>query len=137
MPLIFIIWLIYLWIKKGDKHKDIVLYSVYASILGFIVTFVTGFLFSNSTETSFNNIIFMFAVAIMMLYFQETRKTGIILLILGLIGSLIVILSDLHLSIDIFGSAGVAIITTVIIYYLKEKLAPLNLIFKLIYLILK
>ncbi len=135
MPVIFIILLIYLWIKKGDKHKDIVLYCIYATILGIIINYSMQFITLAGIFSS--NIIFMLSVAFMMVYFQETRKTGVVLLILGLIGSFIIIIYSMHLPLDILDSLGIAIISTIVIYAIKKKLASLNQIFKLVYLILK
>ncbi len=154
MPIIFALWLIYLWIKKGNKHKNIVLYSLYAAILGLILNFVIKIfyfhpkpfmvpvwipLFSVSAGTSFpsDQVTFMLSVALMMIYFKETRKSGIVLFILGITGGFVNIFSDVNFPLDIFGSVGIAIVSTVIIYLFKEKLAPLNQIFRLIYQILK
>ncbi len=141
LPVIFVILIIYLWIKKGDKHKDIILYCIYASILGLITTSIMDFFYSMQSITSAgtfsNNIIFMLSVALMMTYFQETRKIGAILLILGLNGSFIMIIPSMNFPLDLFEPFGVAIISTIIIYSLKKKLTSLNQIFKLIYLILK
>ena len=135
IPLIFIIWIIYLWIRKEDKHKDIVLYSIYAAILGSALNFIREILFLNHSETFSNSVIFMFSVALTQAYFNETRKIGI-LLILGVavasIGAYIT-----HLPLDVSGSAVIAIISTVLIYLIKEKLVSLNQIFKLVYIILK
>ena len=136
IPLLFFICLIYLWIKKGDKYKDIVLYSVYASILGLTINFVMEFLFSNSVETFSDPVTFMLSVALMMTYFRETRKIGMILLVLGLTGAFMSIYI-MYIPLYILGSTGVAIISTISIYSIKEKLVSLNQIFKLIYLILK
>ena len=136
IPLIFVIWIIYLWIKKEDKHKDIVLYSIYAAILGFAINFVVESLFLNPFETFSDPVTFMFSAALIMVYFKETRKTGMILLILGLAVAFMSIYS-IQLPLDVLESAVIAVISTVIIYLIKEKLVSLNQIFKLIYIILK
>jgi len=139
LPIIFIILLIYLWIKKGDKHKDIVLYSVYATLLGLIITFIIGFFpqIPFISSKTFSNQIFMLSVAVMMLYFQETLKIGAILLSLEIFGGLSASIYDMSLLLCIIKLFGVAIISTVIIYSIKGKLISLNQIFKLVYLILK
>jgi len=68
-----------------------------------------------------------------MIYFQETRKIGLILLILALIGSFMMSIYNMYLPLNIFESLGVAIINTIIIYGIRKKLASLNQIFKLVY----
>jgi len=140
LQIVFIILLVYLWIKKGDKYKDIVLYSIYAALLGFIITFIMGFFPQIpfiSSKTFSNQIIFMLSVSVMMIYFQETFKIGVILISLGILGGLIAIIYDMSLLLYIIESFGVAIISTMIIYTIKEKLISLNQIFKLVYIILK
>jgi len=132
--------LIYLWVKKGDRHKDIVLYSIYAAILGFIIAFIMGFFqiipFIHA-KTFFNSVIFMLSVAVMMIYFQETRKIGTIFLILGIIGSFMTAIYGTYSILDVLELLGVSIISTLIIYAIKEKLVSLNQIFRLMYIILK
>lgn len=154
LPLIFIIWLVYLWIKKGDKHKNIVLYSIYAAVIGLIINFaimhlyfhpkpfmvpVGTLLISVPAGNSFPSdyVTFMLSVALMMTYFKETMKAGMILIILGLIGGFAGVFCGVSFPFDIFGSAGVAIISTIIIYHFREKFVSLNQIFRLIYQILK
>ena len=154
MPLIFIIWLIYFWIKKGDKHKNIVLYSIYAAILGLTINFAVGIfyfhprplmipvgtlLFPVSAGNSFpsNYVTFMLSVALIMTYFKETRKAGVTLIILGLIEGFTSVFCGVNFPFDIFGSILVAIISTVIIYSFRKKFVSLNQIFRLIYQILK
>ena len=130
IPLIFIIWLIYIWIKKDDKYLDIVLYSLYAVIIVFIINIILGYyiLF---------NLVFMLSIALMLTYFKETRKSGLILLILGLTNAIInIYLNHIELQ-KILESIIVAIMTTIIIYYSKKYLIELNQILKAAYYVLK
>ena len=130
LPLIFIIWLIYLWIKKDNEYMDIVLYSAYAVIIGYIINMILGYyiLF---------NLTFMLSIALMLTYFKETRKSGLILLILGLIYAIINIYLN-HIDLQkIIGSIILASITTIIIYYSKKYLIELNQIVKAAYYVLK
>ena len=130
IPLIFIIWLIYIWIKKDDKYLDIVLYSLYAVIIVFIINIILGYyiLF---------NLVFMLSIALMLTYFKETRKSGLILLILGLTNAIInIYLNHIELQ-KILESIIVAIMTTIIIYNSKKYLIELNQILKAAYYVLK
>lgn len=150
MPLVFVISLIYLWVKKGDKNKDIALYSIYAAIIGIIINFIIGIfyfhprpfmisvgttLFPYSAETSFpsDHTTFMLSIALMMVYFKETRKLGVTLVILGLIGGFARVFSGVHFPFDIIGSVVVAIIVSIVIYYFKDNLTPLSQIIRRIY----
>jgi undecaprenyl-diphosphatase len=143
MPIIFVIALICLWIKKGTTTKNIVLYSIYASILGLIINYIIGqlyfhprpfmipvgiTLFHYPAETSFpsDHTTFMLSIAFMITYFKETRKIGPVLVILGLIGGLSRVFAGVHFPLDIIGSAGVSITASLTIYYLKDNLNSLN-----------
>ncbi len=130
LPLIFIIWLIYIWIKKDDEYLDIVLYSTYSVIILLIINMLIGYYIQF-------NLAFMLSIALMLTYFKETRKSGLILLILGLIDSIMIIYLN-HNDLQIFlGSVIVASIITLIIYYLKKYLIELNQIIKAAYYVLK
>jgi undecaprenyl-diphosphatase len=130
LPLIFVAWLIYIWIKKDDEYMDIVLYSIYAVIIGFIINMFLGYyiLF---------NVAFILSIALMLTYFKETRKSGMILLILGLTDIIINIYLNNIDQQKIIGSIIVASITTIIIYYSKKYLIELNQIIKAAYYVLK
>lgn len=143
MPLLFVIALIYLWIKKGTTTKNIVLYSIYAAILGLIINYIIGqfyfhprpfmipvgtTLFHYPAETSFpsDHTTFMLSIAFLMSYFKETRKISLILVILGLIGGFSRVFAGVHFPLDIIGSLGVSIIASLTVYYLKDSLTSLN-----------
>lgn len=133
LSLIFVAWLIYIWIKKDDEYMDIVLYSVYAGFLGFIINMILGyFLVFNSINVSF-----MLSIALMLTYFKETRKSGLILLILGLTSGILYIYLNYINSREILLSIVLAFITTIIIYYSRNYLIELNQILKAAYYVLK
>jgi hypothetical protein len=73
----------------------------------------------------------------MLTYFKETRKSGMILLILGLTDIIINIYLNNIDQQKIIGSIIVASITTIIIYYSKKYLIELNQIIKAAYYVLK
>lgn len=143
MPIIFVIALIYLWIRKGTAAKNIVLYSVYAAISGLIINYIIGIfyfhprpfmipvgttLFPYLAETSFpsDHTTFMLSIAFMMICFKETRKIGIFLAILGLIGGFSRVFAGVHFPLDIIGSVGVSILVSLVIYYSRNHLTLLN-----------
>jgi undecaprenyl-diphosphatase len=79
----------------------------------------------------------MLSIALMLTYFKETRKSGLILLILGLTNAIInIYLNHIELQ-KILESIIVAIMTTIIIYYSKKYLIELNQILKAAYYVLK
>jgi undecaprenyl-diphosphatase len=150
MPVIVILALIYLWIRKGDSTHDILLYGVYAAITGLIINYLIGLvyfhprpsmlhlgtqLFQYPTDSSFpsDHTTLMVSIALMLIYFKETRIYGVIILILGLIGGFARVFSGIHFPFDIFGSVIVAIISTLLIFYFKERFNPLNNLIKQIY----
>lgn len=150
MPVIVILALIYLWIRKGDSTHDILLYGVYAAITGLIINYLIGLvyfhprpsmlhlgtqLFQYPTDSSFpsDHTTLMVSIALMLIYFKETRIYGVIILILGLIGGFARVFSGIHFPFDIFGSVIVAIISTLLIFYFKKRFNPLNNLIKQIY----
>jgi undecaprenyl-diphosphatase len=150
MPIIIILGLVYLWLKNGNKSRDIVLFGVYAAIFGLVINYIIGLvyfhprpfminlgtlLFQYPAETSFpsDHATLMFSLALMLIYFKETRVAGFIFLILGFIGGFARIFSGVHFPLDILGSLLVSIISTIIIFQFKDKFIPLNMVIKVIY----
>jgi undecaprenyl-diphosphatase len=150
MPVVVILALIYLWIRKGDSTRDILLYGLYAAITGLIINYLIGLvyfhprpsmlnlgtqLFPYPMDSSFpsDHTTLMVSIALMLIYFKETRIYGAIILILGLIGGFARVFSGIHFPFDIFGSVIVAIISTILIFYFKERFNPLNNVIKQIY----
>jgi len=151
MPVVVILALAILWIAKGNNTRDVILYGVYAAIIGLVINYIIGLvyfhprpfmiglgtqLFQYPAETSFpsDHTTFMVSIALIFLYFKETRVYGIILLILGLIGGFARVFSGVHFPLDILGSIMVSIISTLIIFQFKDRFNPLNMLVKEIYL---
>lgn len=151
MPVIVILALVILWILKGNNSRDVILYGIYAAIIGLVINYIIGLvyfhprpfmiglgtqLFQYPAETSFpsDHTTFMVSIALMLLYFKETRVYGVILLILGLIGGLARVFSGVHFPLDILGSIVVSIISTLIIFRFKDRFNPLNMLIEEIYL---
>jgi len=151
MPIVVILALAILWIAKGNNTRDVILYGVYAAIIGLVINYIIGLvyfhprpfmiglgtqLFQYPAETSFpsDHTTFMVSIALMFLYFKETRVYGVILLILGLIGGFARVFSGVHFPLDILGSIMVSIISTLIIFQFKDRFNPLNMLIKEIYL---
>ena len=151
MPIVVILALAILWIAKGNNTRDVILYGVYAAIIGLVINYIIGLvyfhprpfmiglgtqLFQYPAETSFpsDHTTFMVSIALIFLYFKETRVYGIILLILGLIGGFARVFSGVHFPLDILGSIMVSIISTLIIFQFKDRFNPLNMLVKEIYL---
>ncbi len=143
MPVVIILVLAYLWIKNGNKHRNIVLYGIYASIIGLAINLIIGLiyfhprpfmiqmgtqLFQYPAETSFpsDHTTFMISMALMLIYFKETRMVGIGLFILGLTGGFARVFSGVHFPFDILGAIVVSIFSSILIYQFKDRLSPLN-----------
>ena len=143
LPFVFILWLIYLWFRKENNYKNITLLSGYSTILGLLLNFlISSFYFhprpfmigigklliQHSPDASFpsDHTTLMLSIALMLIYFKETKKSGVILLILGFIGGLARVFCGLHFPMDIVGSFGVALLSSFLIYLLRNKLTSLN-----------
>ncbi len=142
LPFLFILFLLYLWFSK-NKFKNFALYSGYSATLGIFSNFLISLLYfhprpftnhlgtlliNHSSDTSFpsDHTTFMLSIAFMLLYFKKTRKAGIILSILGIIGGVARIYCGVHYPFDILGSVTVAIISSGIIFLSKKELQQLN-----------
>jgi len=140
---VFILWLVYLWFRKKKRCKNIALYSGYSAILGILVNFlITSFyyhprpfmlhlgklLIPHPPETSFpsDHTTFMLSIAFMLIYFRETRISGIVLSLFGLIGGLARVFCGIHFPLDIIGSLIVSLVVSFVVYSLKDKLKTLN-----------
>jgi undecaprenyl-diphosphatase len=150
MPLIIILGLIYLWIKRGDKTKDIVLYGVYAAVIGLLINYIIGLvyfhprpfmiptgtlLFSYPGDSSFpsDHTTLMLSLTFMLTYFRETRKIGLLFVVLGLIGGFARVFCGVHFPMDILGSVVVSLIITAAIFKFRNRLKPINKLFKCFY----
>lgn len=150
MPIVIIIGLAYLWVFKGNLERNIILYSVYAAILGLAINLIIGMfyfhprpfmiplgtqLFPYPVETSFpsDHTTAMVSVAFMFIFFKETRKIGLIFLILGLIGGFSRVFCGVHFPMDVLGSVVVSLGSGILIYSVKDRLNSLNNIIQNIY----
>ena len=143
LPFAFILWLLYLWLKRDNKYKNIVLYGGYSAGIGLLLNSLISvfyyhprpfmvhmgkLLIQHTPDASFpsGHATFMLSIVFMLLYFKETRISGLILLVLGLIGGLARVFCGLHFPMDIIGSLGVGLLSSFLIYLLQNKLGVLN-----------
>jgi len=143
LPLIFIAVLIYFWLSNKTNSRNNALYAGYASILGVTINLlITTFYFhprpfmenigklliDHVPETSFpsDHTTFMLSLSITLLLLKETRKTGMLLSVLGLVGGLSRVLCGIHYPFDILGSLLVATIAALVIILLRSRLIKLN-----------
>jgi len=148
MPLTFVILLFYLF-NKGNKYREITLYSIYAVLIGFALSLVIWLfyfhprpfmvplgtpLFPFPPETSFpsDHTIFIISIALTMGYFRETRKLRAFFIVLGLIGGFSRVFCGIHFPLDIFGGILIALIVSALIYYFRDNFNSFNHILKLI-----
>lgn len=148
IPLLFLVWIIYIIWAKKDQYLDIILYGIYTAILGMFTGFIIwlSYLYAPSPGVGLfvhdkillsDNIIFMVSVALMAIYFKETRKIGIILIILGVFAVFADAVSGLNSLWEIYVSIGVSMVISLIIYRFKDNLTGLNQIIKASYYILR
>lgn len=143
MPIVLTLGLIYLWIVKKKVTRNIILYAVYAAIIGLAINVIIGMfyyhprpfmipigtqLFPYPAESSFpsDHTTMMASLSLMLIYFKETRNIGALFLALGLIGGFARIFSGVHFPLDILGSVVVSLFSTLLIYSIKDRLEFLN-----------
>ncbi len=143
MPFVFILWLLYLWLKHNNECKDIVLYSAYSAAFGLAINFLIGLfyyhprpfmayavklLIHHKPENSFpsDHTTFMLSIAFMLFYFKKTRASGLAMLILGLAGGIARVFCGVHFPMDIIGSLLVSLLASLVIYLSRDKFKALN-----------
>jgi undecaprenyl-diphosphatase len=143
MPLLVVAGMIILWIIRGRKTRDIVLYGFYAALIGLIINYLIGFvyyhprpfviptgtlLFSYPADSSFpsDHSTIIFSMALMLAYFKRTRIPGLLFLVLGIIGGTARVFAGVHFPLDIVGSLLVSGFSVFIVLKLRSKLNPLN-----------
>lgn len=144
LPFLFIPVIMYYWFfKKEDTSKIRLLLVGYSVLLALSINFlITIFYFHprpfmlhmgkllivHGPETSFpsDHATFMFSIAFMFIAFNEFRKTGIILTILALIGGMARVFTGVHFLFDVAGSMGVSLVSTIVIFALKDIFLPMN-----------
>ena len=142
LPIGFIFTLALLWFVKKD-YKHSILYACYSALLGLLINFTIAYFYFHprpfmegigkllvyhEPETSFpsDHTTFMCSIAFSFLYFKKTKKLGIILLILGILGGIARIYCGLHWPFDVLGSIVIALFSSALIYLFKNKLSRLN-----------
>ena len=142
LPIGFVVILAILWFgKKELKHH--ILYACYSALLGLLVNFTIAYFYFHprpfmegigkllvyhEPETSFpsDHTTFMCSIAFSLIFFPKTRKLGITLLILGIIGGLARVYCGLHWPFDVFGSIIIALFASCFVYLIRNKLFRLN-----------
>ena len=144
-PLIFIAVLLYYWFfkKTDDISREKLLLVLWTAILGLFINFLIGhfyfhprpfmlhlgnLLIPHKSDSSFpsDHATFMFAISFAIFFFNEYKTAGIILFCLAVIGGLARVFVGVHFPFDITGSFIVSIISTVIIFSLKDLLLNIN-----------
>lgn len=143
MPLFVVVGMITLWMFKGRKTRDIILYGFYAALIGLIINYLIGFvyyhprpfvipvgtlLFSYPADSSFpsDHSTIIFSMALMLAYFKRTRFPGLLFLVLGIIGGTARVFAGVHFPLDIVGSLVVSGVSVLLILQLRTRLNPLN-----------
>ncbi len=142
LPFVFILFLIYWWFKY-EQNRSAILFSGYAATLGVLLNFLIGLfyfhsrpfmdklgklLISHGNDSSFpsDHATFMLSIAFMLLYFRRTRKAGVILAALALVGGAARVYCGVHYPFDIIGSILVAAAVSGLVFLFRKKLERLN-----------
>lgn len=144
LPFVFIVVMVYLWFSKKDDNSKIgLLLTGYSALLAIFINFlITAFYFHprpftvhmgkllipHGTETSFpsDHATFMFSIAFAFIILDEFRIIGIVFSLLALIGGMARVFVGVHFPVDIAGSIGVSVISSITIYALKDLILPMN-----------
>lgn len=143
MPLVFVLWVAYLWFFGRKERRNIALFLVYAAVLGLLVNYAITkvyfhprpfmlhmgrLLIPHSPETSFpsDHATFMLSIAITALCFRKTRTAGVALFLLGLVGGMARVFCGLHFPLDIAGSFVVSLVSSLFLCRLDRQLNHIN-----------
>lgn len=130
LPVIFILWLLYLWFRNRELREEVLGVATNIVIaMGVNLLITLGYfhprpfmvqpvhlLIRHAPETSFpsDHATFMFACALPLLLCARLRSSGMIFTLLALIGGLARVFCGVHYPMDIAGSAMVALATTLL-----------------------
>ena len=146
-PFIFVLILIYLWFSKRKNES---LFSFYAGILGLFVNWFISLIYfhprpfmlhlgimliDHKAENSFpsDHATLTFSITFMLLMFKSTRIIGIFAFLLALLCGIARVYVGVHWPFDIIGGFVVGLVSSLIIYFLREKLQKINDIIILIW----
>ena len=143
-PYIIILLIVYLIFNKKNKaYRNIGLLAIYTGVSSiFIDTIIRLFyyhhrpfmmhlgkqLITHSPESSFpsDHTTFICSIAIMLIYFKETRIAGIISLFVGVLCGIARIYCGVHFPLDIIGGLIIGLFVSSVLYYFKTTLYLLN-----------
>ncbi len=142
LPIIFMAVLIYLWFKKNER-KNIVLFAVYSAVIGLVLNYLISkiyfhprpfminlgtLLVNHAADASFpsDHTTFMVSIAMLLLFFKETKKIGGVLFVLGIAGGVARIYCGLHFPFDILGSCIVSVIASSSVFLCRGSLEKFN-----------
>jgi undecaprenyl-diphosphatase len=148
LPFIFIGIEVYLYfvIKKREEA----LYAFYSMLLALLINQIIALVYFHNrpfmdgigkvityhfSDNSFpsDHTSFMLAIAWSLFLSKSTKKLGLILISMGIVGASFRIFIGVHYPFDILGGISVGLLSSIIILTIKEKLIPINqYIFKLI-----
>ena len=145
LPYFFILCLLFLWFKN-KKYQEIALFAGYSVILSLSINKIIGFFYfhyrpfadglgktltEHLADSSFpsDHTTFMLAIALQFLLWKKTRKIGIGLTFLGIIGGISRVFTGVHYPFDILGAVLVSLFSAVMIYTFRAKFNGLNKLF--------
>jgi undecaprenyl-diphosphatase len=145
-PYFYILILIYFWLSQKPSSstlKNITLLAGYSAGLGIIINRIISSLYfhprpfmenigtlliKHTAESSFpsDHTTFLLSIAFLFVYFSQTKKLGLILIVLGIISGFARVFAGLHFPLDILGSLLISIFSATIIFHFKNNLQKTN-----------
>jgi len=145
LPLVFAAVLLWLWFRPaGDSNRrNAAFFAGYIMLLGLAMNLLLTamyfhprpfmdhlgtLLMPHVPETSFpsDHTTLMVSVSFGLLLFAVTRKIGLVLLVLGVLGGLARVYCGVHYPFDILGSIAVSIVAGIVIFALRKPLLHFN-----------
>jgi undecaprenyl-diphosphatase len=141
MPYVFIAVEIYLYFIK--KLKDEAIFAFYAVVISLIISKIISLFYEHNRpfvdnlgvtlsehapDNSFpsDHTTFMLSIAFSLFFYSKTKKLGLILLSIGLVGGFARVFEGVHYPFDIVGALVTGYFGATIIYLYRDKFKMLN-----------
>lgn len=138
MPYLFILVLVALWLSPDIERKKSSLIAGCSVLVGLLISYCVSLFYfhprpfmqnigtnlvAHAPDTSFpsDHTTFIFAIAFFFLLGRHTRRLGVVLFLLSLIGGISRVYVGVHFPLDILGAAAVGGVSSLLVLLLFNK----------------
>jgi undecaprenyl-diphosphatase len=137
-PYVFILILLFLWFNRQRDRKKPAFNAGLSVIVGMVTNHIIAILYYhprpfaehlgtqliqhvNNSSFPSNHGVFLFCIALMLLFNKTTRALGSVLCVFAFIGGVARVFCGVHFPLDILGAILVAIFSSVVVFIFDKK----------------